>query len=180
MKCNFMPTRDFLVDEYVNKRKTMYEIAAENNVSPSAVLYWMRKFDIPSRNGADAIVHPHEYTEEERLSCSKRFKGRIPSPETRKKISESRKKIKGRGFSKARSDGYITVYFPSHPNATREGYVMLHRLVMEEHLGRLLSADEVIHHINGDKKNNRICNLMLTTKSEHMRLHALQRWRNKR
>lgn len=42
---------------------------------------------------------------------------------------------------------------------------------MENHLGRLLEPDEVVHHINGDKFDNRIENLEVMTNSEHVSLH---------
>lgn len=48
-----------------------------------------------------------------------------------------------------------------------------HRYVMEQHLGRQLSRDEVVHHKDGDKSNNDIENLELMSLSEHSRQHQL-------
>lgn len=67
--------------------------------------------------------------------------------------------------------GYIMLRRPDHPNADSKGYVREHILVMEEHLGRYLTGDEVVHHIDRDKSNNDLCNLQLMTRSEHSRYH---------
>lgn len=60
-----------------------------------------------------------------------------------------------------RVKGYLYLYLPSHPNATKQGYVSAHRLAMEQKLGRLLVPDEVVHHLNGMPNDNRLENLAL-------------------
>lgn len=67
--------------------------------------------------------------------------------------------------------GYVLVLCPGHPGASRHGYVYEHRLVMERHLGRHLHSDEIVHHKNEDRADNRIENLELTTHPEHTRHH---------
>jgi hypothetical protein len=50
-----------------------------------------------------------------------------------------------------------------------------HRLVAWLHLGRPLTADEIVHHRNGDKTDNRWENFLIVTKSEHGKLHSGRR-----
>lgn len=61
----------------------------------------------------------------------------------------------------------------NHPNATKHGYVLHHRVVIENYLGRLLNSSEVVHHINGNKKDNRIENLEVHDSREHTRSHSI-------
>jgi predicted RNA-binding Zn-ribbon protein involved in translation (DUF1610 family) len=63
-------------------------------------------------------------------------------------------------------NGYIYVKIaPNHPfysaMATSTGYVLEHRLVVAEHLGRPLRETEVVHHKNANKTDNRLENLEL-------------------
>lgn len=46
-----------------------------------------------------------------------------------------------------------------------------HRYLMEQHLGRKLSSNELVHHKNENKRDNHIKNLTVMSKSEHARLH---------
>lgn len=77
------------------------------------------------------------------------------------------------------SDGYVAVYVPgddlffSMVGGKRKfgGYVLEHRLIYAEHLGRCLRSYEIVHHKNGDKMDNRLDNLKLTTRKEHMQVY---------
>lgn len=67
--------------------------------------------------------------------------------------------------------GYRYIYSPNHPYGTK-CYVAEHRLVLENKLGRYLKPEEVVHHINGDKLDNRTGNLIVLSNSDHHKLHA--------
>ncbi len=66
--------------------------------------------------------------------------------------------------------GYWYRYLPEHPMATLHGYVLEHRLVMEDMLGRFLSRSEVVHHKDDDTQNNSPDNLELfASNADHLR-----------
>jgi len=67
---------------------------------------------------------------------------------------------------------YVYAVVPGHPRAIEFGYVLLHRVLMENHLGRLLDSNEVVHHIDDKKLNNDLSNLEVLDKIEHLRRHA--------
>lgn len=65
--------------------------------------------------------------------------------------------------------GYIRL------NRKDGNHVFEHRAIMENHLGRRLRTDEQVHHINGDRADNRVENLVVMPKADHEALHAEQR-----
>lgn len=68
---------------------------------------------------------------------------------------------KGGKVRMGRYSEYVGIYAPDHPSFPKTRYVLEHRFVMENSLGRLLRQDETVHHINGIQDDNRIENLQL-------------------
>ena len=66
--------------------------------------------------------------------------------------------------------GYVKVWCPDHPH-NHLGYIYEHRLVMETYLGRYLTRQEKVHHLDGDRTNNVIENLELIHDEEHTTYH---------
>ena len=75
---------------------------------------------------------------------------------------------KGGGYEYART-------LPIHPKANAKGLYPLHRVLVENRLGRLLQSTEIPHHIDGNKFNNVDSNIDVLTKEEHDRLHSTER-----
>ena len=92
--------------------------------------------------------------------CSKKCEGEFRS------YKNTFQHWKGGQIAKSTGYKYITI----NGKAIEE-----HRLVMMKHLGRKLNTNEQVHHINGNKLDNRIENLMLLTNSEHQKLHGSKR-----
>ena len=67
-----------------------------------------------------------------------------------------------------KENGYIIHHIRGY---NKKGNAKEHRLVMENYLGRKLGKDEVVHHIDGNRENNNIENLVLMTRGEHSRHH---------
>jgi len=69
---------------------------------------------------------------------------------------------------------YPAIYKPGHHLADYVGYVPIHKLVMEQRLGRRLRQGEIIHHKDWDKRNPHHSNLYLTTRKIHQRIPLYQ------
>lgn len=84
--------------------------------------------------------------------------------------------------------GYILVHKKDHPFCSRNGMVFEHRLIVEENADKFdskffieidgkkyLKKEFHVHHKNEVKTDNRLENLVVLTKSEHLKLHNTQR-----
>ena len=84
-----------------------------------------------------------------------------------------------KGGRRIHAAGYVMVKTPAHLRASKGGYVFEHILVMEKALGKSILRLEMVHHIDGDRSNNNIGNLIVfkTIKMHtnyHIRLKAFQ------
>lgn len=177
---------EYLREAYITRGLTMKQIGDEINTSAATILSNLRRFHIPIREASE-YTKGKQRPAEVRKKIGQSQKGKRVSEESKRKLSETRKKLhlqspnwKG-GKRTGRTDEYIQIYKPDHPHCTKEGYIMEHRLVMEEKLGRYLTENEEVHHKNGTRNDNVPDNLeLMESKAAHMRHHMSERWRNKR
>lgn len=83
-----------------------------------------------------------------------------------------------KGGKKATKSGYIQISKRGYPGTDKNGYILEHRYVMEQHLGRQLKKNEIIHHKNGNKIDNRIENLEIMDITKHTILHHIGKKRS--
>lgn len=170
---------EYLRVAYCEDGKTMEQIATELKCSPATVLNHLRRCGIETRCLSD-----YETTERQREACRKMGqarKGKKMTDEQKHRLSLVKTGCRLRddyefgGHEKLRDDGYIKVYVPDHPHASKDGYVMKHRLVMEKALGIILPQGFVVHHINAKRTDNRVENLAVMKFEAHAALHMKQR-----
>lgn len=83
-----------------------------------------------------------------------------------------------RGGKRIDGDGYVLIHSPYHPFCDADGYVREHRLVIEKKTKCFIRKDQVVHHLNGNRSDNRLENLQLLSKKGHDRISALERRKN--
>ncbi len=85
---------------------------------------------------------------------------------------------KWRGGRIVENSGRVIVYAPDHPNANLMGgtHIYEYRLITSQMLDRPLADNEIVHHLNGNVKDNTPENLQVMTQSEHARLHMNERY----
>ncbi len=168
-----IPKKEELIELYVNQKLPIYKVAKKLEMSVGKTFKYINIYNIETRKDTFNFKN-YKHTKETKEKISQATKGKKRSIETKIKISKAHK-IGGIGSKKKRKDGYISVYFPDHPGSNKDGYIMEHDLVMECYIGRWLNDDEIVHHKNHIRDDNRIENLQLMTFREHARLHMIER-----
>jgi len=147
MKINDISIRDreWLFNQYIELQKSVKQIRRETGLGINTIKRWLRYFEIPLRDIHDDII--------------------------RKQRGHTGNKHP-KWLGKRNLGGYIYTYFPEHPCSNKQGYMAQHRIVAEQILGRQIEKEEVVHHINGDRTDNRKENLFPTNRVQHQKASA--------
>jgi hypothetical protein len=157
---------------YVDEGKSLTEIGYICGVAFQTVHKWLKKNNIPTRDfSTQGMKFPgRELSDEHKKKISDWRTGRPLPPEHKKKVIEALSKtwVKGEKHHSWKGGnvnyGYRIIRVDGKP-------VREHRHIMEKHIGKPLDPNCHIHHINGDRLDNRIENLTILTPSEHSKLH---------
>ena len=156
----------------------MKDIADSLEMSVGKIHKYFHIYNIKPRNWGSK----NDYAKEKISIANKGKKYALGSKRTEEQKEKLRvaKLKKGVGHKTTRKDGYVSIYFPDHPKSSKDGYIMEHILVMECYIGRWLKDDEVVHHKNKIRNDNRIENLQLMTFKEHAGFHMKERHKLKK
>lgn len=80
-----------------------------------------------------------------------------------------------KGGRRMTTKGYVSILMPEHERADRCGYVLEHIYVFEKESGIKVPPNCCVHHLNGNKTDNRIENLCLMTHKAHTAYHNRRR-----
>lgn len=112
--------------------------------------------------GSKTKMPPSQYKRAKNHFCSKgchmKFMNRELNPT--RMTDEIKEKIRQSKIGK----GECKSYEKTHGKHT-------HRIVAEQMIGRPLKPGEIVHHKDGNKRNNKMSNLKVMTQAEHCRLH---------
>lgn len=123
-------------------------------------------------------IYPSDRKRRTGIFCSRRCVRH--SERTKQKISNSTKGLfcgennpSYKGGRNNHSAGYCYILMHSHPFCNCRGYIFEHRLIVEKFINRFLTQNEMVHHINKIKDDNRPENLMaFNSNSAHIRFEA--------
>lgn len=188
---------DWLHEQFVGQRRSVGSIARELDCTRGPVMSALVKFGINRKHNRghvrvrSAVVYPRlndhqwlrgEYVEKDRTAQSLADEvgctvWSVQAALCRFRIlkfpdrnMEKRDQLLPQGTME--KGGYLLEYRPEHPFCNGKGYIPQHRLVCEEALGRYLTPEEEVHHLDERRSNNVLSNLVVMPDYQaHMLFH---------
>lgn len=157
----------YLKENYLIKTKK--EMAEELNMSYHQVDYYLRKYKLKKYTSS-------KWTEDE-LNILKEYYPKQMSKENLLKLlpnhrwSSIQKQASKLGCIREWEYNYVSVQGYLIDCTDRNNKKEIHRKIYEEYHNVKLTNNDIIHHIDGNKLNNNIDNLVCMTRAEHVRLH---------
>ncbi len=142
------------------------EISRATNMGKSTVRYYLLKAGTKMRSRAEGVRNCK--------TLGLHLKGKKKKPFTKEhrdnirkaKIMWANKNAKGTSL---KPNGYLEITRGADKNRS------VHVVKMEQHIGHKLNASEVVHHVDRNRQNNDIGNLVLMTRSDHTKLHRKEK-----
>lgn len=182
----------WLTARYITDGMTTEEIGASIGCSHGPVLKALKKLGIPLRQAGlirsgksrtdriDRLYDPvwlrEQYIDKKRspteiaieLNCAETS---VASALSDFNIRRSNQVRRGESRKDSNKNGYIRVWMPEHHRAIR-GYAMRHNIIAEQTLGRELLPNEIVHHINEKRNDDRADNyIIMPNHTAHVRFH---------
>jgi hypothetical protein len=156
--------------DYLELKMSIPEIARKTGLPKSRIRILLISMNVPLRTRTEGV----RLSKRNGRGIGKNAGRHIRTEEMRKKMSSTKLKWaekNAKGFRITQS-GYVEFTRGKHKGRSQ------HVVVAEAALGRPLSPQEVVHHKDRNRSNNSVENLMVMTRSEHMRLHRKEdrRW----
>uniref|UniRef100_A0A6M3KF57 Putative homing endonuclease n=1 Tax=viral metagenome TaxID=1070528 RepID=A0A6M3KF57_9ZZZZ len=151
-----------LIHHYVTEKKSIRWISNLYGVSTELIRRRLKQYGVPVRHGGEAIETQWINNPARRKKQSEFYLSNV--------VKSGQEHPNWKGGTEINDSGYILQYDNNHPKS-HKNKVRAHRLIMENYLGRYIDRSEVVHHINGNRTDNRIENLLLMTNSEHSKYH---------